>query len=273
MDLAYIANQDSRDIISKISHTKWDAKLGTPIGVVVIPQGILPDGDARIMGLKGVDNKGQRINYELRIRFGGGRHDCDGLTSYDEVPMVDTNTNEITGVGGIFAVLPSDKFKGKSNRLDKGTKWHRYGLKNYAPSPYKDGTLNPVYCATEYTGGTINNALSDFNGIENTRIMCQSSVSYPSAKGAHLYKAYDGDILEWYLPAMGELGFIMPRFKAINEAMTSVGGVKLNDSTKYWSSTYYKDYIASICTTDGSVSIGSGYDFRAVRPFTRLTFK
>ena len=253
-----------------VAADEWSDGLGTQVGVIVIPQGVLPDGKARIMGIKGVNRDGTSSNTEVTMPWGGYGIDVEGLTNYDKVPVVNPETNEITGTTS-YSYLPSDKFCGRPNPLDIGTAWYS-SSQSYAPSPYKDGVLNPAYCAAEYTGGTIANCLSDFNGLENTQLLCQSAGTYVAANAAHLYKAFDGDTLEWYLPAMGELGFIVPRFNAINEALASVGGVALASSNNFWSSSEASSYHARyLFTVDGHVNYsGSKSSWSRVRPFARL---
>ena len=247
----------------------WSDYLGTQVGVIVIPQGLLPDGRARIMGIKGVDSAGTLSDTEVGMPWGDYGIDVEGLTNYNEVPVVDPETNEITGKTS-YSHLPSDKFSARPNPLDIGTTWYGPSYPR-APSPYKDGALNPDYCATEYTGGTIANCLSDFSGLENTRLLCQSAGTYVAANAAHLYKAFSGDTLEWYLPAMGELGFIMPRFNAINEALASVGEVALASSYKFWSSSEHSSGSArSLNAGDGTVSTNFKDNSFRVRPFARL---
>ena len=247
----------------------WSDDLGTQVGVIVIPQGLLPDGKARIMGIKGVDSAGTLSNTEVSMPWGGRGVDVEGLTNYNRVPEVDPETNEITGTAS-NSYLPSDKFSTRANPLDIGTAWYS-SSNSCAPSPYKDGALNPAYCAAEYTGGTIANCLSDFSGLENTRLLCQSAGTYVAANAAHLYRAFDGDALEWYLPAMGELGFIMPRFNAINEALASVGGVALDSYYYFWSSSEYSsDGARGLGTLNGYVSNSYKNASCIVRPFARL---
>ena len=253
----------------------WSDDLGTQVGVIVIPQGVLPDGKVRIMGIKGVDSAGTLSDTEVTMPWGSSGVDVEGLTNYYEVPVVDPETNEITGKTGGNSYLPSDKFSTRPNPLDIGTAWNS-SSNLLAPSPYKDGALNPAYCATEYTGGSIANCFSDFSGLENTQLLCQSAGTYVAANAAHLYKALEGDTLEWYLPAMGELGFIMPRFNAINEALASVGGVALASSYYCWSSSEYSsNYARYLNTSNGNVSSNRDYYYDKnyscrVRPFARL---
>ena len=221
------------------------------------------------MGIKGVDSGGTLSDTEVSMPWGSFGTDVEGLTNYNEVPLVDPGTNEITGTTSL-SYLPSDKLSTRPNPLDIGTAWA--DVSSYAPSPYKDGVLNPAYCATEYTGGTIANCLSDFSGLENTRLLCQSAGTYVAANAAHLYKAFEGDTLEWYLPAMGELGFIVPRFNAINEALASVGGVGLGFSIYLWSSSEHSsDDGWYLVTSDGAVYNNRDKDYSCkVRPFARL---
>ena len=252
-----------------VAADEWNDDLGTQVGVIVIPQGILPDGKARIMGIKGVDSAGTLSDTEVSMPWGGSGVDVKGLTNYNEVPVVDPGTNEITGKTA-NPYLPSDRFATRQNPLDIGTAWYS-SLYSCAPSPYKDGVLNPAYCATEYTGGTIANCLSDFSGLENTQLLCQSAGTYVAANAAHLYRAFDGDTLEWYLPAMGELGFIMPRFNAINEALASVGGVALASSNRFWSSSEDSSYyVRGLNTYYGLIVNDSKGRSSIVRPFARL---
>ena len=253
-----------------VAADEWSDDLGTQVGVIVIPQGILPDGKARIVGIKGVDSAGTLCDFAVQMPWGNKKVDVEGLTNYEEAPLVNPGTNDITGKTTNYALLPSDIFSATQNPFDFGTAWESES--SLAPSPYKDGALNPAYCATEYTGGTIANCLSDFSGLENTQLLCQSAGTYTAANAAHLYKAFEGDTLEWYLPAMGELGFIMPRFNAINEALASVDGVALYFSVYFWSSSENYKFAAlalKFSPTGDFRYIGKsngGY----VRPFARL---
>ena len=263
-----------------VAADEWSDYLGTQVGVIVIPQGILPDGKARIVGIKGVDSAGTLSDTEVTMPWEDSRLtiDVEGLTNYINVPIVDPETNEITGRnstnGERDPSLPSDRFSTTQNPFDFGTAWY---LSPYAPSPYKDGALNPAYCAMEYTGGTIANCLSDFSGLENTQILCQSADTYVAANAAHLYKAFDGDTLEWYLPAMGELGFVMPRFNAIKKALNSVGGVALGSYFTFWSSSevhggsaWCLHASAGYVRLDDGTGVVNKRRSYVVRPFARL---
>ena len=163
-----------------VAPENWSDDMGAKVGVLVIPQGLLPDGKARIVGIKGVDSAGTLSDFSVAMEWGSVNVDVEGLTNYDEAPLVNPGTNEITGKTSA-SCLPSDRFTTRPNPLDIGTAWG--DVSSYAPSPYKDGALNPAYCATEYTGGTIANCLSDFSGLFLTSAVLRtrsSSVSPPA---------------------------------------------------------------------------------------------
>ena len=54
-----------------IAADEWSDDLGAQVGVIVIPQGLLPDGKARIMGIKGVDSAGTLSDTEVAMPWGG----------------------------------------------------------------------------------------------------------------------------------------------------------------------------------------------------------
>lgn len=86
----------------------------------------------------------------------------------------------------------------------------------FIPSPYlNDGSFNSAY-AVEMEGG---NFLSDFNGFSNTQSLVNEGDQYHAAHACWNYKDSANSNLQWYLPAMGELGFLMPRFEVINNTL------------------------------------------------------
>ena len=101
-----------------------------------------------------------------------------------------------------------------------------------SPSPYlTNDTFNPVYGAITEGG----NALSDFNGLSNTQLLVNEGEQYHAAHACWNYKDPANSNLQWYLPAMGELGFLMPRFQLINQSIQAVGGTPVENNT-FWSS-------------------------------------
>ena len=180
--------------VKTIAKDKYTTSLGTAIGVVVIPEGMLPDGKARIMGLKPVDAN-------------GNASDSNGYMT-----------------------------------------WSVYST---------DTSL------TNYT-----NALSDFNGLSNTEVLVGLGSDYEAANAAWKYKDAANSTVQWYLPAAGELGFLIPRFNEINSAITGVGGVAVGSSYGFWSSSEYSLGRAYALYTDNGVIDNGDKDYHySVRVF------
>ena len=227
-DIVYYAN----GLIKTINNTLWSSFLGTPIGVVVIPEGMLPDGKARMISLYDVDSNGNAVTSATNMVW--GVYDTDtSLTNYNMVPTTDNAGSTSTGTNN-YGCLPSDKFTGVQSFVDSKAKYK--ASSNLIPSPYlgDDKTLNPEYNVI-YTSAVFVNALSDFNGLSNTETLVGLGTDYVAANAAWKYS--DGvSNTQWYLPAMGELGFLMPRFNEINAAITAAGGTAVSSSRNYWSS-------------------------------------
>ena len=231
--------------VKTVSKDNWSTSLGTPIGVVVIPSGMLPDGKARMVGLKPVDASGNPSSLHVGMPWGGYSTDTS-LTNYTKVPTTDNAGSTSTGSND-YGYLPSDKFTGATSYVDSEAK---YNSTPYVPSPYLynggELTFNPEY--SKALEG--NNALSDFNGLSNTETLVGLGTGYTAANAAWQYS--DGvSNTQWYLPAMGELGFLIPRLKEINSALTSVGGVAVDSSYFFWSSSEYSSTNAYHLSTNG----------------------
>lgn len=83
---------------------------------------------------------------------------------------------------------------------------------------------------------------------------------------------------DWYLPACGELGYIMPTLNKINDAIdkmrTAYGssvGVELNTGDAYWSSSEYGSSDARrVLTNNGNVRSYSKTNYEYVRAWLRV---
>lgn len=183
------------------------------------------------------------------------------LTNCTKVPITD-NTDSTSTDSTSDGYLPSDNFSGATSFVDPKAKY--YGLTPMIPSPYLGNTPNPEYYK-EISG--YNNALSDFNGLSNTQTLVGLGTGYTAANAAWKYK--DGvSNLQWYLPAMGELGYLMPRFKEINNIITALGGVAVA-SGFFWSSSEYSSGNAYLLSTsNGNVNYSSKSSSIYVRPFS-----
>ena len=254
--------------VKTISSDKWTTSLGTPVGVVVIPEGMLPDGKARIISLKYVNADGTPSDSVQTLKWGVNGTDTS-LTNYNRVPTTDNAGSTSTGSNS-YGYLPSDNFTGATSFVDSAAKYRGTSSTSRIPSPYlgDNSTFN-----TEYSKAIsgYNNLLSDFNGLTNTQTLVGLGSGYEAANACWNYTGgVNGTGLQWYLPAMGELGFLMIRFKAINNAITTAGGVAV-DTYYFWSSSeYLSKYAYCLYTSDGYVDI-TGKDYNIyVRPFAAL---
>ena len=242
-------------------HSKWNPSLGTPIGVVVVPEGFAPDGKPRIVSLLYVDASGNTSTSSKSMKWGPTGTDTS-LTNFDRVPTTDNNGSTSTGSNS-YGYLPSDNFTGATSFVDPKVKYSQ--TSKLIPSPYLGDVPNPEY-NKEISG--YNNALSDFNGLSNTETLIGLGEDYVAANAA--YKYNDGaSNLQWYLPAMGELGYLMPRFNEINSVITALGGVAVASSFLWSSSEYSSNYAYSLNTNSGYVlNYGKNDYYNCVRPFS-----
>ena len=222
----------------------------TAIGVCVIPGGVLPDGKARFMSLKGMTrtspNEGGSDTY---IYWGGYGSDIQSLTNFQTVVTGDTKAEGTSSSG----YVPRNG---------------SYESEPHIPSPIG------YFSAYSSSGAT-----SDFDGKANTeKILAVDNAAstawqtasaitndgstatvHPAAQCCWRFNPGSTNQGDWYLPSIGELAFIMPNFDKLNTAIRDVSGVQLDDSSYYWSSTEYGGDLAwRVATIDGTVY----YDYK-----------
>ena len=244
--------------------SNWNTSLGTPVGVVVVPKGFAPDGKPRIISLKPANNNGTQSNSYVGMIWGGNGTDTS-LTNFSRVPITDNAGSTTTG-SNTNGYLPSDKFTGSVSFVDPKVKY-KTTINKLIPSPYLGDVPNPEY--SKEISGYIN-ALSDFNGLTNTQTLVGLGAGYIAANAAYKYK--DGaSNLQWYLPAMGELCYIMPRFNEINNTITTLGGVVVVNDNYLWSSSESSSsYAWCIYTHDGFIKYVTKNSYPCVLPFAIL---
>ena len=264
---------------------KYPEEKYTPIGVVVIPASHMDDGRARMMALRWMScDDPENGSITASTMVWGTATDISGLTNFNEVPAIARYDDE--SAGGITALtepqaiytavsasfLPSNYsgWTGETNPEDPGTRWRQsntYWMQNgsgetvvdaynfYAPSPYAaDGTPNPLYRATSYSGGSINNALSYFDGRHQTDVIIAARgekdygswkptynvpVDFPAVSVCDMYHTLGTNQGDWYLPSQAELGYVVARLNDINNAMAKVNGMQALMSSWSWSSSEY----------------------------------
>ena len=267
-----ICYADSNNKLKFVSKEEWDSSLGTAQGVVVVPSNPnhTIDGTARIVCITGINTDGTESSYEEYMGWCEKYGDTE-LSNMDKVPTWD---NTIGGTIGnyVYGYLPSDdsSFTGATCATDSIVKYN--GDTPYIPSPYlEDGSQNPAYINT--VEATTGNCLSDFNGKGNTEALVGLGSDYVAANACNKYGTSALPAGNWYLPACGELGYIIPRFNEIQQSLEKVGGVPLNTSDAYWSSTvayteseseYSIRFVRSVWAYDGNVSYSNEGDTGSV---------
>ena len=228
--------------IQTVSLEGWEESMGIAVGVVVIPGEFLPDGKARMVALNQSNTK---------KAWGPRGTDISDLINYDRVPITDNAGSTTTG-SNYDGFLPSDIFTGTTSFVDPIAKYETM-TSNWIPSPYlSDNTLNPEYMKTidDY-----NNVLSDFDGKRNTDILVGLGSDYEAANYAKDYTIDGVSGIDWYLPAMGELGVMLARLGKINEVIKSLGGVAIRTDLGFlWSSSECDFATTWLLQSDGGVN-------------------
>ncbi len=252
---------------------EWSASLGEVQGVVVVPSNHTIDGTARIMCIDGVNTDGSHGDDGEQEMEWGPRNIDIWLRNLNQVPTWDNTIGGAIG-NNVYGRLPSTSkdgdFTGATCATDSIAKYA--GFTPYIPSPYlEDGSLNSDYINTVKVP---NNALSDFNGKYNTSVLVGLGTAYTAANACHQYGTTALPAGNWYLPAMGELGYIISRYNEINTALVALkgyGGTELYGQRTYWSSTEYSDFGAlAVETFVGDVKYMYKYSEYYVRAFASV---
>ena len=280
--------------VSKDALSSYPSDSYTPIGIVVIPAShdVYGDGSCAVMSLKPMncDTPSTGGTSEKSMYWGVYGTNISGLPDLDQVPTGNTSNGIPTGSTS-YGHLPSDKFIGTQCAHDTDA---YYDTSSYIPSPYlTDGSRNPGYYQTSSPSSS-NNALADFDGKGNTqKIITQrgtkdynswtpsrtTEADYPAASCCDMFHTDGTKQGDWYLPACGELGYIMPPFNKINDAIDKIHtvydssvGVELDTNEYYWSSTECRDNLArGVRTKYGRVNDNSKNSIGYVRAFLKVS--
>ena len=236
----------------------------TAIGVCVIPGGVLPDGKARFMSLKGMTltspNEGGSDTF---ICFGGYGYGSDipSLTNFQTVVTGDT-TAEGTYESGF---VPKN-----GSYLDVP----------HIPSPIDYFSAYSSTDATSDLDGKANTEkILAVDNAASTAWQTAASITndgdtdtvHPAAQCCWRFNPGSTNQGDWYLPSIGELAFIMPNFNGLQTAISNVSGVQLDNEYIYLSSTEYDVmYAWSVHTGYGNVNGSTKSYDTYVRAFLAL---
>ena len=255
---------------------------------------------------------------EQSIDWGSNTKDITELTNYNVVNCYSDTTQRGDVTTNNYAYLPSDKFTKMPSNVCPSIKYYYESstTNKLSPSPYKvvDGEWLPN--EDYYTIRISNaNALSDFEGPKNTKIITDnvtvenwksttpipnnsSAGNYPAACCCARFKTIGTnsfvDMLNrntaddteeywkqtkvWYMPACGELGYILPNFSVNNAALNNISNlygsgvaVQLKSGGNNWSSSEHSAaYARYMNAGGGSVYGGNKSTNENVRAFCAL---
>lgn len=238
-------------------YDRWNSSLGTPIGVVVIPESFLPDGKCRIVGLnRAIDGN---YNYGSKNMMWSDTLTDTNIYNYGHIVNTsnqDLNSDITSQISeSIVSWFPSDSYTGVKSFIDREAKYSNSATK-YIPSPYNGKVFNTEYIKP-LSG---RNLLSDVNGLSNTQILVQLGNSYKAANAAWNYND-GGSNLQWYLPTAAEFGFVIARLKHINEIIALLNGEIIATGINYWLSNESSTNLAFCAgpTSGGIRSINKDY--------------
>lgn len=243
----------------------------TPVGVVVIPTShdIYGTGEGAMMSLNpmSASNPDNGYTTEEQPFIGWGPLTDTSLYNYNSIGVISNNNSSNPSIYRVaidstspiyFPVSNSD---GEQVLHDPKAYYPSYKSGSYVlvPSPYDiQEKRNLQYCLTGY-------CTSDFNGKTNTEVLCSLATEqedwktadkisqnssgvdnndtrnyYPAACCCWRYHTEGTNQGDWYLPAMGELGYIMARLTIIENTINLIKSnwdIGKNFSSYIWSST------------------------------------
>lgn len=267
----------------------------TPIGIVVVPgyHDVYGDGSCGVMSLKAMSCDTPSTGGTSNQGMYWGVYDVDllRLPNLDKVPVGNTSDGIPTDQSDGFGLLPSEGFSGPQCAHDTNKSYSSI-LWPYIPSPYlTDGSRNPGYYQTSSPSSS-NNALADFNGIENTihildvrglkiydswKPTYNSKRDYPAASCCDMFYTDGTQQGDWYLPACGELGYIIPYCRKIIQTIRNIQdvygasiGAALNNDNYLSSTEQDRNSPCTINTNSGSVGSASKEYPIYVRAFLRV---
>ena len=291
---------------------EWNPENLVPQGLVVIPRShnVYGDGSAGIMSLVNMspntpesgDAGLSAFNTDNLLYWGTAN---PGLTLYNEYPILGNCNyppqNVIVGVLSGNCFLPNDKWpSGYVCPTDSSTRYFdsNDSSRGWVPGPYNGTKRNPLYYQTTSPAST-KNPLSNFDGKGETAIIIKAATGqsdwktaatikntstsgiYPAACCCYRYKTEYIDSGEWYLPAEGELGYVVPRFNKIEKTLLKLNEIYGNnictmiefDATQnYFSSSLNgATSVNRISTLNGSVGTRNATQTAAIRAFTKIT--
>ena len=244
-DIAYLDG----NVIKTVKRSEWNNSLGTPFGIVAIPEDFLPDGKARIISLDWANENGGHSDIPVPMRWSELYYADEQLTDTLWLPVISplSSDSDIQILHPyVIGYLPSDSFSGalSNDNVSRYIFTEEFFKETfYIQSPYKDkdnDKLNNFYYQTFYSsfsesvpGNNIKflNALGDFDGMKNTTRVLSVTQTHTTVNACNNYSDNVAN-LKWYLPSIGELGVFFARMNEINETLILLGKQIIDNNTE-----------------------------------------
>lgn len=310
-DIVLFDNQENKEVvIPGLSYNlaNYPKDRFTPIGVVVIPKDhskvIYPEGHACynkpvMMSLKYMDYDKPDEGGALQSICWGGLNADLSLQNYKKSAVVANSEAEETSTesSDSYSYIPSTNFSKSYPESKSAPKTYYYtnDVNPPCPSPFlfKDGIWGPN---PAYYNCPVTCVQRDRDGKGNTTVILEavsvtdwktasaiansySTGNYPAACCCWRFHTIADNQGDWYLPAAGELGYIMPFFNQHNNAISRINQVyrgssfatPLYSNVYHWSSSEYgRDNAYCVATGSGTLKTDGyknyGYSVRAFRP-------
>ena len=310
-------DENKKGFIFSNNDEEWDPAYMKPIGIVVVPlsHDVYGDGTAGVMSLVNMswltpdegDLNAANFSEGSLVMWGP---DAGGLPTFNEYPILgncnSAPTNNFTKVLSSNVFLPNDKWPtGYVCNTDMTTKYYdsNDASRGWLASPYLDvSKRNPLYYATSPSPATSKNPFSDFDGKGNTEQLISkntkqtdwqtaetldnsgTSGSYTAAACCWRYHTEHTNQGDWYLPAEGEIGYVVPRFAKIEKTLARLNEIFGNVTTtiefdatqNYWSSTAgalsgANQAINRISTMNGTAGTRNSSQTSGARAFIKIS--
>lgn len=271
---------------NSLSSSAYPLSTYHPIGIVAIPasHNVYGNGKAGVVSYTCMDIRtattgfqGQGFTtYRDEVQYQYPKA-AIGTTQFTTANYTGTTASPSSSVSGQVKIvyMPSDSYSGSSCPTDSSARYSSSSSSSYAaPSPYNSsGGRNSLY----YSNSSLN-VLSDFAGKANTEkvrtfsnqnnnwqtsdTVSFNTTGWPAAECVYKYMSDYISKGTWYVPAMGELGYVIARRSKINESIAKIHSVyssiytfNISSDYGYISSTEYdSNNIWHVYTKQGSIS-------------------
>ena len=237
-DIVAFDNDGNRFFVNPFAWSGELRKNLSPEAVVVVPSKHAPEGVIRAMALSSLghdsfapnETNGQMVfgavpNTDEIVKFNGV---VSSLSNDSQQTTVLVNTALCTKGKPVDGVMPNNE---NNTPEDVDTYWENVVEgENLVPSPYlNNGEINEIFRTN-----LVSNALSDFNGKENTEILFDSlnetenqtinegTDNLPIVSLSKRYSTAHFGEGTWYVPSAGEVGYMFSRLGVINYALNKV---------------------------------------------------